>query len=118
MSNPTTGIIVTPTTTSSEWSVDQLVRPGLRRNPRRAHLLVSEVLGKHIPVEPAVVTDAANRLADLVLAAVGGLDVDVLGFAETATGLGHCVAAHLGAHCYLHSTRRHVPGTDVYAEFQ
>lgn len=111
-------IALTPTGSSSSWSVDELVRPGLRRNPRRAHLLVSEVLGKHIPVDPATVTSAAEQLADLVLGAVGGSDVDVLGFAETATGLGHGVAAHLGAHCYLHSTRRHVPGLDVYAEFQ
>lgn len=118
MNNPTAGILLTPTGTSSEWSVDSLVRPGLRRNPRRAHLLVSEVLGKHIPVDPDLVTNAADRLADLVRDAVGASDVDVLGFAETATGLGHCVAAHLGAHCYLHSTRRHVPEPAVYAEFQ
>ncbi|WP_206508757.1 phosphoribosyltransferase [Rhodococcus sp. BGS-1C] len=111
-------ITLTPTGSSSNFSLDQLVRPGLRRNPRRAHLLVSEVLGKHIPVDPVLVADAAGRLADLVLTAVGGSDVDVLGFAETATGLGHGVAAHLGAHCYLHSTRREVPGTVVYAEFQ
>jgi len=111
-------ITLTPTGSSSTFSLDQLVRPGLRRNPRRAHLLVSEVLGKHIPVDPVLVADAAGRLADLVLTAVGGSDVDVLGFAETATGLGHGVAAHLGAHCYLHSTRREVPGTVVYAEFQ
>ncbi len=111
-------IKITPTGSSSSWSVDQLVRPGLRRNPRRAHLLVSEVLGKHIPIDPRLVTDAAGQLADLVLAAVGGSDVDILGFAETATGLGHGVAAHLGAHCYLHSTRRDVPGVEKYAEFQ
>jgi hypothetical protein len=33
-------------------------------------------------------------------------DVLVLGFAETATALGHCVADALDAHTYLHSTRR------------
>lgn len=115
---PTSGILITEAGSSSDWSVTSLVRPGLRRNPRRAHLLVSEVLGKHIPVAPAVVTAAADALADLVLAAVGGSDVDVLGFAETATGLGHGVAAHLGAHCYMHSTRRHVPDIDVFGEFQ
>lgn len=116
--NPAAGVVVTGTGTSSEWSVEQLVRPGLRRNPRRAHLLVSEVLGKHIPVDPELVTEAADRLGTLVLAAVGGSDVVVLGFAETATGLGHGVAARLDAHCYLHSTRRDVPGFEVYGEFQ
>ncbi|OZD12121.1 hypothetical protein CH253_25870 [Rhodococcus sp. 06-156-3C] len=118
MTDPTSGIHLTTTSTSSDWTIEELVRPGLRRNPRRAHLLVSEVLGKHIPVDPSVVTGAADALGDLVLEAVGGSDVDVLGFAETATGLGHCVASRLNAHCYLHSTRRDVPGTGVYAEFQ
>ena len=33
--------------------VSDLVILGLRRNRRRAHLLVSTVLGKHIPVPPA-----------------------------------------------------------------
>ncbi len=118
MRNPAAGIVLTSTSSSSDWSVEQLVRPGLRRNPKRAHLLVSGVLGKHIPVDPELVTAAADRLAALTLEAVGGSDVVVLGFAETATGLGHGVAARLDAYCYLHSTRRHVPGMDVYAEFQ
>ncbi|SNT17022.1 phosphoribosyltransferase [Rhodococcoides kyotonense] len=116
--NPASGVVVTGTGSSSDWTVEQLVQPGLRRNPRRAHLLVSEVLGKHIPVDPEVVTAAADRLGTLVLDAVGGSDVVVLGFAETATGLGHGVAARLDAYCYLHSTRRDVPGIEVYGEFQ
>ena len=42
----------------------------------------------------------------------------VLGFAETATGLGHLVADQLRAACYLHSTRRMVPTVDVAGTFQ
>ncbi|MDV6303107.1 phosphoribosyltransferase [Rhodococcus cerastii] len=116
--NPADGIVLTDTGSSSSWTATQLVLPGLRRNPRRAHLLVSTVLGKHIPVDPDVVISAGNELAALVQTAVGGSDVDVLGFAETATGLGHTVATALGAHCYLHSTRRHVPGMNVHGEFE
>ena len=116
--NPADGIALTDTGSSSSWSATQLVRPGLRRNPRRAHLLVSTVLGKHIPVDPDVVIAAGTELAALVHAAVDGSDVDVLGFAETATGLGHTVATALGAHCYLHSTRRGVPGMTVHGEFE
>ncbi|OZF49972.1 phosphoribosyltransferase [Rhodococcus sp. 14-1411-2a] len=116
--NPADGIVLTDTGSSSSWTATQLVLPGLRRNPRRAHLLVSTVLGKHIPVDPDVVIAAGNELAALVQTAVGGSDVDVLGFAETATGLGHTVATALGAHCYLHSTRRHVPGMTVHGEFE
>ena len=39
--------------------------------------------------------------------------VDVLGMAETATGLGHCVADHLEAPVYLHSTRRPAPPAHI-----
>ncbi|WP_081701540.1 phosphoribosyltransferase [Rhodococcus sp. JG-3] len=116
--NPADGIALTDTGSSSSWTARQLVRPGLRRNPRRAHLLVSTVLGKHIPVDPDVVIGAGDELAGLVAAAVGGSDVDVLGFAETATGLGHTVATALDARCYVHSTRRTVPGMTVHGEFE
>lgn len=94
-----------------------LVLPGLRRNPRRAHLLVSTVLGKHIAIPPAVVRDAGDRLGDVV-GALGVGETDVLGMAETATGLGHCVADRLQAALYLHSTRRPAPAAEIYAEFQ
>lgn len=32
-----------------------LVGLAVRRNPRRAHLLVSAVLGKHVPTDPRLV---------------------------------------------------------------
>jgi adenine/guanine phosphoribosyltransferase-like PRPP-binding protein len=84
-----------------------LVGVAVRRNPRRAHLLVSTVLGKHIPVAPREVIDAGQRLGRLVAAQLGGVDALVMGYAETATGLGHLVADSLHAD-YLHSTRRDV----------
>lgn len=111
----------------------------LRRNPKRAQLLVSTVLGKHLPVDPRVVAGTGRLLGALVAArlagepgppaewgaaaaaAVRGADPDrltavlppavarpgmvTLGFAETATSLGHLVADQLAAP-YLHSTRR------------
>jgi adenine/guanine phosphoribosyltransferase-like PRPP-binding protein len=115
----------------------------LRRNPRRAQLLVSRVLGKHVPTDPRLVRAAGLLLGGLVAdvlagrcarelpvgllhaAVVGDRDAAaelhrlagdaaepvprealVLGFAETATALGHCVAEGLGGTDYLHSTRR------------
>ncbi|WP_420122287.1 phosphoribosyltransferase domain-containing protein [Nakamurella sp.] len=125
------------------WSVglsmNDLTRIALRRNPKRAQLLVSTVLGKHLPVDPRVVAGTGRLLGALVAArmagepgppaewapaaaaAVRGADPDrltaalpgpapapgvvTLGFAETATSLGHLVADQLGAP-YLHSTRR------------
>jgi phosphoribosyl transferase-like protein/phosphoribosyltransferase-like predicted ribonucleoside biosynthesis protein len=120
-----------------------LLGVAVRRNPLRAHLLVSRVLGKHVPADPRTVRAAglllgllvADALADRparplptdrLHAAAGGdgaagaalhaglapegpTDALVLGFAETATALGHCVAEALSAD-YLHSTRRAVPG--------
>lgn len=108
----------TPDTLPAEPTVPELVRPGLRKNPRRAHLLVSTVLGKHLPTDPRVVLDAGNRLGDLVRGVLGARTAVVLGFAETATGLGHCVAARIEASCYLHSTRRRVPDVVTFAGFE
>ncbi|MEE1738571.1 phosphoribosyltransferase [Streptomyces sp. BE147] len=85
----------------------------LRRNPKRAHLLVSNVLGKHVPQRPSVVYGAGVELGERVRALLGDAEAGravVLGYAETATGLGHAVADGLGAAPYLHSTRRPVAG--------
>lgn len=45
-------------------------------------------------------------------------DAVVLGYAETATGLGHSVADGLGLAPYLHSTRRPVPGVAQAGGFE
>lgn len=118
----------------------------LRRNPRRAQLLVSRVLGKHVPTDPRLVRGAGLLLGGLVADALAGRaprrlpvsllhaavqgdrsaadalhrsaeaainrapDALVLGFAETATALGHCVSEGLGGTDVLHSTRRPVHG--------
>ncbi|MFI2199804.1 phosphoribosyltransferase [Streptomyces sp. NPDC020192] len=84
----------------------------LRRNPKRAHLLVSNVLGKHVPQSPAVVYGHGFRLGRRVAELLGeeAATAVVLGYAETATGLGHAVADGLGTAPYLHSTRRPVAG--------
>lgn len=135
-------------------AIEDLVGVAARRNPRRAHLLVSTVLGKHIPVDPGVVIGTGRLLGELVAGRLGipgsgrdwsgparsavrtgrpgpvlqALDdelsgrresaVLVLGFAETATGLGHLVADQLGAACYLQSTRRPVAGVEVAGTFE
>ncbi|GAA4229626.1 hypothetical protein GCM10022254_22490 [Actinomadura meridiana] len=129
-----------------------LVGLAVRRNPRRAHLLVSEVLGKHVPTDPRLVYGAGLLLGELVRARLrqeeptppDGLLVDalrrvpgaaaglrdllrapqvpveafVLGYAETATALGHSVADALGDAYYLHSTRRPVKGFATYGGFE
>jgi adenine/guanine phosphoribosyltransferase-like PRPP-binding protein len=138
-------------------ALDDLVGLALRVNPRRAHLLVSHVLGKHIPVDPRLAYGAGRLLGALVADALRGIDTGigpagaalltdavsgrpaaadellsacakhtaelepgaaiVLGYAETATGLGHCVADALRA-SYLHSTRRPVDGRPPVGAFE
>ncbi|MGC0416701.1 hypothetical protein ABIA38_002209 [Embleya sp. AB8] len=99
--------------------LDTLVGLALRRNPRRAHLLVSTVLGKHIPQLPDVVHDAGRELGARVAKVLAGEPTPVvLGYAETATGLGHCVAEALPGATYLHSTRRPVPGVAEFGAFE
>ncbi|WP_072690782.1 phosphoribosyltransferase family protein [Rhodococcus marinonascens] len=113
------GLMFTHVSSNTGMTIPDLVMPGLRRNLRRAHLLVSTVLGKHVPTDPSVVIAAGDRLGDQVAAVLGPeADPVVLGFAETATGLGHCVAARLNARCYLHSTRRDVPEIGTFAGFE
>ncbi|MFG2341895.1 phosphoribosyltransferase [Streptomyces yangpuensis] len=93
----------------------------LRRNPKRAHLLVSQVLGKHVPQSPHTVYAAGYGLGTRVRALLGEEAAEaavVLGYAETATGLGHCVADGLGPAPYLHSTRRPVPGVATAGGFE
>ncbi|MEU5087960.1 phosphoribosyltransferase [Streptomyces sp. NPDC021356] len=93
----------------------------LRRNPKRAHLLVSHVLGKHVPQSPSVVYGHGLALGRRVRDLLGEREAAsavVLGYAETATGLGHCVADGLGPVPYLHSTRRPVPGVRPAGGFE
>ena len=149
-----------------------LVGLAVRRNPRRAHLLVSAVLGKHVPTDPRLVYGAGLLLGGLVRRRLNGaparqgdgpdgglaeygtllgealrgrpgaaaglrdrlrgpsrsatgdgdggrpVDAVVLGYAETATALGHSVADALGGARYLHSTRRPVEGFEAYGGFE
>lgn len=98
---------------AGDEALPALLGLALRRNPKRAHLLVSNVLGKHVPQSPSVVyghgVALGCRVRDLLGAEEAARAV-VLGYAETATGLGHCVADGLGPAAYLHSTRRPVAG--------
>ncbi|MER7584573.1 phosphoribosyltransferase [Kitasatospora sp. NPDC097691] len=123
----------TPQTWTGRWVADragitltgserlpELVGLALRENRRRAHLLVSNVLGKHVPQRPSVVHGAGLELGRRVRGLLGeeaAAQTVVLGYAETATGLGHSVADGLDAP-YLHSTRRPVPGIPPLGGFE
>ncbi|MFE0137970.1 phosphoribosyltransferase [Streptomyces sp. NPDC059037] len=102
-------------------SLGELLGLALRRNPKRAHLLVSNVLGKHVPQRPSVVYAAGHDLGVRARALLGDAEARravVLGYAETATGLGHSVADGIGLAPYLHSTRRPVDGVRQAGGFE
>ncbi|TXS54975.1 phosphoribosyltransferase [Streptomyces sp. t39] len=99
----------------------ELLGLALRRNPKRAHLLVSNVLGKHVPQSPGLVRRTGHDLGVRVRRLLGDDEAAravVLGYAETATGLGHAVADGVGLAPYLHSTRRPVDGVRQAGGFE
>ena len=91
-----------------------------RRNPKRAFLFVSKVLGRHIPVAPALMQASFAELAAKIPADLPG-PVLVIGMAETAVGLGagvhRCFAETRPDTMYLVSTR-HPVGTELFARFE
>ncbi|TLG90305.1 phosphoribosyltransferase, partial [Pseudomonas edaphica] len=91
-----------------------------RRNPKRAFLFVSKVLGKHIPVRPSVMQASYNSLAAMIPADLPG-PVLMVGMAETAVGLGagvHRAYSHTRPDTvYLVSTR-HPISTERFARFE
>ena len=94
---------------SCRWPLERLCGFASRRNPRRGFLIVSKVLGRHIPARPSEMRASVRALAGAVPA---GLPEPFLavGLAETAVALGQSVFAELLAQgregSYLHSTRQ------------
>lgn len=92
-----------------------------RRNPKRAFLFVSRVLGRHVPVAPSAMRAAFSALAAKLPSDLPG-PVLVMGLAETAVGLGagvhreYTTATGRDDAVYLTSTR-HALGTPVLAHF-
>jgi len=92
--------------------LDALCGFARRRNPRRAFLIVSRLLGRHIPVRPSQMRAAARELAEALPADLPG-PVLTVGLAETAVCLGQTVheeraRLHGGESHYLHSTRQEI----------
>jgi hypothetical protein len=89
-----------------------LFRVAERINPKRSFLFVSTVLGRHIPVRPrdhfAAVHDVVDQVPDRLLEG----PVLVMGYAETAVGIGAAVARRISRRrtdqpTWYQSTTRH-----------
>lgn len=108
------------TVSQSAVAPDTLFGFAERRNPKRAFLFVSKVLGRHIPVAPSVMQANFAALAAKIPADLPG-PVLMIGMAETAVGLGagvHRAFAQTRADSvYLVSTR-HPVGTELFARFE
>lgn len=94
-----------------------------RANPKRGFLIVSKVLGRHLPARPAAMRGAMDALgAKLPLALPG--PIVCIGMAETATALGQGVFAAYRAVStaedivYMQSSRQVVQGAQLVASFE
>ncbi|ROR15201.1 phosphoribosyltransferase domain-containing protein [Erwinia sp. JUb26] len=97
----------------SALPLDDLFDVAERRNPKRAFLFVSKVLGRHIPVSPATMRGVYRQLATQFPVIPDG-PVLFIGMAETAVGLGAGVFDEMrnraSESVYLSSTRHPVSG--------
>lgn len=93
-----------------------LFRVAERINPKRSFLFVSTVLGRHIPVRPSDHFAAVNRIVDQIPDRLLSDPVLVMGYAETAVGIGAAVARRIfrrrpdASVLYLSTTRHPVEG--------
>jgi len=89
--------------------LDRLCAFAARRNSRRSFLIVSKLLGRHLPARPSAMRAAMRDLARLIPADLPE-PVLVVGLAETAVALGqgvHEELARLGRRAFfVHSTRQ------------
>lgn len=91
-----------------------------KNNPKRDFLFVNSLQGKHIPVEPS---KTFTLFDELVLEILKSIDISekvvVIGFAETATAIGHYIASSL-SNCiyYMQTTRESISHTTSLLDFK
>ena len=109
--------------TSEDGDLDIYCDFAARANPKRGFLIVSKVLGRHLPASPTDMRGTMNQLGlDLPTDMPG--PIVFLGMAETATALGQGVfAAYQSANpdknvAYLQSSRQCVDGANLIACFE
>lgn len=108
---------------TNDASIDDLCDFAARANPKRGFLIVSKILGRHLPASPAAMRMSMDALG-AILPADLPQPVAFLGMAETATALGQGVfAAYRTANpevraIYLQTSRQRVEGSLIIATFE
>ncbi len=95
----------------ARWPLDMLCDFAARENPKRGFLVVSRVLGRHLPARPSVMRRSVRDLALMIPADLPG-PVMVVGLAETAVCLGQTLHEEWRKRterndvAFIHSTRQ------------
>jgi len=100
----------------------ELFRIAERINPKRSFLFVSTVLGRHIPVRPRDHFAAVNAIVDQIPDALLGGPLLIMGYAETAVGVGAAAARRIRerqpeANLLYLSTTRHPVASREWVSF-
>ncbi|MEW9109484.1 MAG: phosphoribosyltransferase family protein [Cytobacillus gottheilii] len=140
-------IDITITNNPYSLKPEDLFEMAARINKKRSFLFVSKVLGKHIPISPSAGLVCGALLADRFLLEVKGetsgktdtllsaflnplqhYDEDafvsskwnpvIIGFAETATALGHAFFNAFTAGDYFHTTREQIENKESVINFE
>ena len=99
--------------------LDEICDFAARPNPKRGFLFVSKILGKHIPVRTATLTQSYELLASRISCDLPG-PVVFVGMAETAIAMGHGVFSSwrrlTGRNdaMFLHTTRYRIEGDEAF----
>ncbi|MBU8878958.1 phosphoribosyltransferase family protein [Bacillus sp. FJAT-29790] len=130
-----------------ELEVEALFDMAARINKKRAFLFVSKILGKHLPIDPGTGLITGALLADRYLETVKGIESGrrdellvsfmnggknfvnhpfinehvnpvIIGFAETATALGHAFYQFFQKADFFHTTREQVIEFDPVITFE
>lgn len=110
-------------TAENDGDIAGLCDVAARRNPKRGFLIVSRILGRHLPAHPAQMRGSMDRLGAMLPCDLPE-PIVFLGMAETATALGQGVfAAYRRLHpdrkaLYLQTSRQRAKGSRVIASFE
>ncbi|MBQ2937908.1 MAG: phosphoribosyltransferase domain-containing protein [Clostridia bacterium] len=91
-----------------------------RNNLKRDFLFVNSLQGKHLHVDPCKIFALYDELVkSIIKSTTQNEKVIVVGFAETATAIGHYIASSL-SNCiyYMQTTREQIPNATSLLEFK